>query len=280
MKIIIIGLGLIGGSIAKTLSSSEAYEILAFDLDQNSIKHALNNHSIQGSLHSLDDLRNIEYEDSMVIIATPPSSTDNILKSLDFLFNSSVTITDTTSTKSSLNKTLQEFHFPKNFIFSHPVAGSHLSGEKNSVANLFNGKSTILSYHDSVLSKHVDRVTNLWKTLGSKVAVLDAELHDQIFAYSSHLPHVAAYAILNTLKNLEHDHLSDYSGGGLGEFLRLVSSSPKMWADIFSMNEKNIAPAIDDLIKSLRILRDKIGNDSQTLQAFLGELKDFKESNY
>ena len=280
MKIIIIGLGLIGGSIAKALSSSQDYEILAFDSNQNSIKNALDNQSIQGSLHSLDDLENPEYEDSVVIIATPPSATDDILKSLDFIFNSSVTITDTTSTKSSLNKTLQEFNFPKNIVFSHPVAGSHLSGEKNSVADLFNEKSTILSYHDSVGSQHVDRVTNLWNTLGSNITVLDAELHDKIFAYSSHLPHVAAYALLNTLKELEQDDLSDFSGGGLGEFLRLASSSPKMWGDIFSMNEKNIALAIDDLINNLIILKDKIGNDPQTLQTFLGELKDFKESNY
>ena len=280
MKIIIIGLGLIGGSIAKALSSSQDYEILAFDSNQNSIKNALDNQSIQGSLHSLDDLENSEYEDSVVIIATPPSATDDILKSLDFIFNSSVTITDTTSTKSSLNKTLQEFNFPKNIVFSHPVAGSHLSGEKNSVADLFNEKSTILSYHDSVGSQHVDRVTNLWNTLGSNITVLDAELHDKIFAYSSHLPHVAAYALLNTLKELEQDDLSDFSGGGLGEFLRLASSSPKMWGDIFSMNEKNIALAIDDLINNLIILKDKIGNDPQTLQTFLGELKDFKESNY
>ena len=280
MKIIIIGLGLIGGSIAKTLSSAQDFEIFAFDSDQNSIKNALENQSIQGSLHSLDDLGNAEYEDSVVIIATPPSATDEILKSLDFLFNSSVTITDTTSTKSSINKILQEFNFPKNFIFSHPVAGSHLSGEKNSVADLFNGKSTILSYSDSVASQHVDRVTNLWSTLGSNITVLDAELHDQIFAYSSHLPHVAAYALLNTLKGLEQDDLSDFSGGGLGEFLRLVSSSPRMWADIFSMNEKNIAIAIDDLMKSLGILKEKIRKDPQSLQTFLDELKDFKESNY
>ena len=110
--------------------------------------------------------------------------------------------------------------------------------------------------------------------------MLDAELHDKIFAYSSHLPHVAAYALLNTLKGLEQDDLSDFSGGGLGEFLRLASSSPKMWGDIFSMNDKNIALAIDDLINNLIILKDKIGNDPQTLQTFLGELKDFKESNY
>ena len=280
MKIIIIGLGLIGGSIAKTLSSSKDYELLAFDSDHNSIKNALDNQSIQGSLHSLDDLEDAEYEDSVVIIATPPSATNDILKSLDFLFNSSVTITDTTSTKSPLNKTLQEFNFPKNIIFSHPVAGSHLSGEKNSVADLFSGKSTILSYHDSVASQHIDRVTNLWNALGSNITVLDAELHDKIFAYSSHLPHVASYALLNTLKELQQDDLSDFSGGGLGEFLRLASSSPKMWTDIFSMNEKNIALAIDDLMKSLIILKDKIGNDPQALQTFLGELKDFKESNY
>jgi prephenate dehydrogenase len=105
-------------------------------------------------------------------------------------------------------------------------------------------------------------------------------LHDQIFAYSSHLPHVAAYALLNTLKGLEQDDLSDFSGGGLGEFLRLVSSSPEMWTDIFSMNEKNIALAIDDLMQSLSILKDKMRSDPQTLKAFLDELKDFKESNY
>ena len=280
MKIIIIGLGLIGGSIAKTLSSSKDYEILAFDSDQNSIRNALDNQSIQGSLHSLDDLGNSKYEDSLVIISTPPGVTANILRSLDFLFNTSVTITDTTSTKTSLNKILQEFNFPENFLFSHPVAGSHLSGEKNSAADLFNGKSTILSYHGSAASQHVDRVTSLWDALGSKVTILDADLHDQIFAYSSHLPHVAAYALLNTLKGLEQDKLSDFSGGGLGEFLRLVSSSPEMWTDIFSMNEKNIAIAIDDLMKSLDLLKDKIGKDPNSLQTFLGELKDFKESNY
>ena len=280
MKIIIIGLGLIGGSIAKTLSSSNDYEILAFDSDQKSIKNALDNQSILGSLNSLNDLESAEYEDSLVIISTPPSVTNNILKSLDFLFNSSLTITDTASSKSSLNKTLQEFHFPENFIFSHPVAGSHLSGEENSVADLFDGKSTILSYHDSVTSKHLDRVKSLWSKLGSNIVMLDTELHDQIFAYSSHLPHLAAYALLNTLKGLEQDDLSNFSGGGLGEFLRLVSSSPEMWADIFSMNEKNITLAIDDLMNSLSILKGKIGNDPQSLQDFLSELKDFKESNY
>ena len=280
MKITIIGLGLIGGSIAKTLSGSKVHQILAFDTNQSSISNALENQSIQESLESLDELKRIEYEDSLVIIATPPSVTNDILKSLEFLFNSSVTITDTTSTKSSLNKILQKFNFPENIIFSHPVAGSHLSGEINSIDDLFKGKSTILSYHDSAASLHVNRVMSLWTELGSKVSVLDAELHDQIFAYSSHLPHVAAYALLNTLKGLDQDDLALFSGGGLGEFLRLASSSPEMWADIFSMNEKNISSAINDLVQSLNILQDKIENNPKSLQDFLSELKAFKESKF
>jgi len=280
MKITIIGLGLIGGSIAKTLSGSKDHQILAFDTNQSSISNALENQSIQESLESLDDLKRIEYEDSLVIIATPPSVTTDILKSLEFLFNSSVTITDTTSTKNSLNKILQKFNFPENIIFSHPVAGSHLSGEINSIDDLFKGKSTILSYHDSAASLHVNRVMSLWTELGSKVSVLDAELHDQIFAYSSHLPHVAAYALLNTLKGLDQDDLALFSGGGLGEFLRLASSSPEMWTDIFSMNEKNISSAINDLVQSLNILQDKIENDPKSLQDFLSELKAFKESKF
>jgi len=280
MKITIIGLGLIGGSIAKTLSGPKVHQILAFDTNQSSISHALENQSIQESLESLDELKRIEYEDSLVIIATPPSVTNDILKSLEFLFNSSVTITDTTSTKSSLNKILQKFNFPENIIFSHPVAGSHLSGEINSIDDLFKGKSTILSYHDSAASLHVNRVMSLWTELGSKVSVLDAELHDQIFAYSSHLPHVAAYALLNTLKGLDQDDLALFSGGGLGEFLRLASSSPEMWTDIFSMNEKNISSAINDLVQSLNILQDKIENDPKSLQDFLSELKAFKESKF
>ena len=116
--------------------------------------------------------------------------------------------------------------------------------------------------------------------LGSKVTVMNAELHDQIFAYTSHLPHVAAYALLNTLKGLEQDDLAIFSGGGLGEFLRLASSSPEMWTDIFSMNERNISIAIEELIQNLNLLKDQIANDPEILRNLLTELKDFKESNY
>ena len=280
MKIIVIGLGLIGGSIAKSLSNSKNHEIFAFDIDQPSIRNALDNKSIAGSINALDDLRSTEFEDSLVIISTPPNVSIEVFQSLDFLFNSSVTITDTSSAKNSLHKTLKELNFPKNIIFSHPVAGSHLSGEINSSSGLFEGKSTVLSYYDSAKSIHVNRVTDLWELLGSKVTFLDVELHDQIFAYTSHLPHVVAYALFYTLKGLDKDDLALFSGGALGEFLRLVSSSPEMWTDIFSMNEKNISIAIEELIQNLNLFKDQITNEPEILRNLLIDLKDFKESNY
>ena len=175
---------------------------------------------------------------------------------------------------------MKEFDFPKNIIFSHPVAGSHLSGEMNSITDLFQDKLVILSHHNSVSQLHLDRVIDLWDRLGSKVSVLDAELHDHIFAYSSHLPHVVAYALLKTLKELDQYNLVLFSGGGLGEFLRLASSSSQMWTDIFSMNDKNIVLAIDDLIKNLNMLKDEIVNHPENLQVLLDELKAFKETNY
>ena len=280
MNIVIIGLGLIGGSIAKSLSVIDKVKIKAFDMNKDSINNALANGSIHGAIHSLEELQNKEFNNSIIIIATPPSAVVNVLKSISFLFNSTATITDTTSTKSLLDQCLKEFDFPNNVIFSHPVAGSHLSGEINSIIDLFHGKSVILSHHHSVSQLHLDKVTDLWNKLGSKVSVIDVKIHDEIFAYTSHLPHAVSYAVLRTLKELDQQNLSVFSGGGLGEFLRLASSSTQMWADVFSINKKNIVMAIDDLIENLNLLKNDIENNPKDLQSLLEELKIFKEENY
>ena len=280
MNIVIIGLGLIGGSIAKSLSVIDKVKIKAFDMNKDSINNALENGSIHSAIHSLEELKNTEFNNSIIIIATPPSAVVNVLKSISFLFNSTATITDTTSTKSLLDQCLKEFDFPNNVIFSHPVAGSHLSGEINSIIDLFHGKSVILSHHHSVSQLHLDNVSDLWKKLGSKVSVIDVKIHDEIFAYTSHLPHAVSYALLRTLRELDQKNLSVFSGGGLGEFLRLASSSTQMWSDVFLINKKNIIMAIDDLIENLNLLKNDIENNPKDLQLLLEELKIFKEENY
>ena len=278
--IIIIGLGLIGGSIAKHLSQINGMHILALDQNKESIEHALANKFIHGSLKDLHDLKLDEYQGSMVIIATPPKASVDILRTLNFLFNSNVTITDTSSTKLALDIILQEFNYPNNVVLSHPVAGSHLSGETNALVNLFQDKNVILSYHDSVQSAHIEKVENLWRSLGATFIKIDAKTHDHIFAHSSHLPHIASYALLMTIKKLDQANISQFSGGGLGEFLRLSSSSPEMWADIFSLNQSNIGSSIESLIDNLDYLKTTIEKNPEGIKSLLLDLKQFQEEHY
>ena len=141
MKIIIIGLGLIGGSIAKQLMAKNEMTILAYDSNQNSIQNALNKSNIHGVIAHLDELQLPEHENSLIVIATPPKASLEILRSLSPLFNSSTTITDTSSIKLPAEVILNEFNNPDNIILSHPIAGSHNSGEQHSQDDLFLDKN-------------------------------------------------------------------------------------------------------------------------------------------
>jgi len=281
MKIVILGLGLIGGSIAKQLSLKNEFEIFAYDFNHDSINNALATSSIGGVIQDLSELGSKDFENSLVVIATPPKISLEILRSLKFLFNTSVTITDTASIKLPANQLLAELGSPANVVFSHPIAGSHHSGEKHSVSNLFQNKKVILSCPPSASGEHVTKVKRLWDALESEMISLDAATHDYILAHSSHLPHMASYALLMTLRDLNEDSIAKFSGGGFGEFLRLASSSPEMWADIFSLNQTNIIASLEIFIENLNKLKATISRqDSKDLESLLVDLKNFKELNY
>ena len=280
MKIIIIGLGLIGGSIAKQLMAKNEMTILAYDSNQNSIQNALNKSNIHGAIAHLDELQLPEHENSLIVIATPPKASLEILRSLSPLFNSSITITDTSSIKLPAEIILNEFNNPDNIILSHPIAGSHNSGEQHSQDNLFFDKNVIVSALPTAKKEHIQKVKLLWEALQSRVIDLDSKTHDYIFAHSSHLPHFASYALLMTLMDLKEENISQFSGGGFGEFLRLTSSSPEMWADIFALNKDNINASIDSFIGNLNHLKSTINKEPASIQALLADLKNFKEENY
>jgi len=280
MKIIIIGLGLIGGSIAKQLISKQEMTILAYDSNKNSIQNALNKSNIHGAIAHLNDLQLPEYENSLIVIATPPKVSLEILRSLSPLFNSSITITDTSSIKLPAEIILNEFNNPDNIILSHPIAGSHNSGEQHSQDNLFIDKNVIVSASPSANKEHIQKVKLLWEALQSKVIDLDSKTHDYIFAHSSHLPHFASYALLMTLMDLKEENIAQFSGEGFGEFLRLTSSSPEMWADIFALNKDNINASIDSFIGNLNHLKSTINKEPENIKALLVDLKNLKEENY
>jgi prephenate dehydrogenase len=258
MKIIIIGLGLIGGSIAKQLMAKNEMTILAYDSNQNSIQNALNKSNIHGAIAHLDELQLPEHENSLIVIATPPKA----------------------SIKLPAEVILNEFNNPDNIILSHPIAGSHNSGEEHSQDNLFFDKNVIVSALPTAKKEHIQKVKLLWEALQSRIIDLDSKTHDYIFAHSSHLPHFASYALLMTLMDLKEENISQFSGGGFGEFLRLTSSSPEMWADIFALNKDNINASIDSFIGNLNHLKSTINKEPASIQALLADLKNFKEENY
>ena len=202
------------------------------------------------------------------------------MRSLSPLFNSSITITDTSSIKLPAEIILNEFNNPDNIILSHPIAGSHNSGEQHAQDDLFLDKNVIVSASPSANKEHIQKVKLLWEALQSRVIDLDSKTHDYIFAHSSHLPHFASYALLMTLMDLKEENISQFSGGGFGEFLRLTSSSPEMWADIFALNKDNINASIDSFIGNLNHLKSTINREPESIQALLVDLKNFKEENY
>ena len=124
--------------------------------------------------------------------------------------------------------------------------------------SLFAGKNVIVSALPSVNEEHIQKVNILWESLESNIINLDSKTHDYVFAHSSHLPHLASYALLMTLRDLNKENISEFSGGGFGEFLRLASSSPEMWADIFALNKDNINASIDSFIGNLNQLKNSL----------------------
>jgi len=266
-NVVICGIGLIGGSIAKGLSKDN-FNVCIIDSNPDSKNNAIKNKHAHEAMRSVEEVKKLE--DAIFIFATPPKTTLEILKKNEWLLGSKFSVTDVTSVKTELVKYLKGFD-AENFVLSHPISGSHLSGFENSSENLFVGKTTIIS---SVGSSefHLDRIQNLWGSLNSNVIELDYENHDRLFSLTSHLPHFVAYSLMKVLYDNNID-VNTYAGGGLKEFIRLSQSSPEMWGDIFQSNTY-LDKHIDELIEKLIELKElSSSKDSSVLKKYLSQFK-------
>ena len=265
--IVICGIGLIGGSIAKGLSKDN-FNVYVIDSNLDSRNNAIRNKHADKAMQSVEEAKKLE--DAIFIFATPPKTTLEILKKNEWLLGSKFSVTDVTSVKTELVKYLKGFD-AENFILSHPISGSHLSGFENSCENLFTDKTTIISPLGS--SKfHLQRVQNLWESLNSNVIELDYENHDKLFSLTSHLPHFVAYSLMKVIYDNNID-VNTYAGGGLKEFIRLSQSSPEMWGDIFQSNVY-LNKHIDDLVEKLIELKElSSSKDGSALKEYLNQFK-------
>ena len=268
-NILIVGLGLIGGSIAKRLKDiSYSGDIYGLDRDSRVLKGAYQDALVKNdSATSLDGL-----EDLLIIFCTPVLSFKDALESvLSFQPPKKAVFTDTLSTKSSTLELLNSEYssIANRFILSHPIAGSERSGLQNSEESLFTNRITVISPHETNDNHLIARVADFWNNLDLLLKFFQAKSM-MIFSKTSHLPHVISYALTQSLFSKLHERTFEFSGGSLEDYTRIASSDPEMWKDIFISNNENILKSIDDFELSLKELKELIKRqDDKAIEQFL-----------
>ena len=284
-NILIIGLGMIGSSIALS-SKAKGIKIYGFDQDKSIAEEAIKKCVIDEVVKSFDegDLNESFNEVDLIIIAVPPKQTLDVINNLEMFWNTNITITDTSSVKNHI-----KVEDVGNIVLSHPIAGSDKSGLDAADKNLFTNKKNVICNPFHADKEHLERVEIFWKdALQMRVSYMSVSEHDLIFAMTSHLPHLISYALIDSIR-LTSSKVSDNAGGGLKEFLRLSGSNPQMWRDIFILNRVDIIKALAGMQVSLNNLLELITESKEIPDIFshlellkeeLEEIKSFKEENF
>ena len=271
-NILIIGLGLIGGSLAKAIKKNELeYRIHAYDPDKLSLENALNDKSIDVAIDQIETISQIE-DLSLIILS---SSIDKTIENLRLLksIDEKILFVSLASSLSSINDFV-EVEGMKNIIFMHPISGSHKSGYENASPNLFNQKNVISVNVNDLHENQINEIEKIWSSIGSNIINMSLDDHERFLMFTSHLPHLIAYTTMLSIDN-EVD-ISKFSAGGLKEFLRITESSPDMWTDIFSSNSKNLTVGSEIFINNLYKIID-LFKDPETLKELLSEIRNKKQ---
>ncbi|MBE8190016.1 MAG: prephenate dehydrogenase/arogenate dehydrogenase family protein [Candidatus Thioglobus sp.] len=276
-KICIIGVGLIGSSFALGLKKANKIKtIIGFDEQKSSLEKAKKLGVIDDfSLDISQALSGVQ----MVLIATPVNSFKPILELIKPHISAEIIITDVGSTKSSVVE-IAEMVFgkmPANFVPAHPIAGKEKSGVEAADANLFKGKSVILTPQPATSKNAIGQVTQLWQGIGAKVDIMTAEKHDALLGMTSHLPHILAFALMDYLIHSNPD-ACDYAAGGFKDFSRIASSDAVMWRDICLNNSTQISKHITGYQRSLANLLELVeGKNSAALEELFASAKSARD---
>ena len=256
-KIGFIGLGLIGGSIAKAIRQYYPdYEIVAFDKNKESLALATQESMIDVAATTIDNnFQNCNY----IFLCAPVAYNTAYLKQLTEYLNDDCILTDVGSVKTNIHEEVQNLGIGKYFIGGHPMAGSEKSGYSNSKAMLIENAYYILTPTPQVAEEKVQTYEKFVESLKALPVILDYQLHDQITGTISHLPHIIA-SLVNFVKTHDtHDEImKNLAAGGFKDITRIASSSPIMWQNICLKNKDNIVDILDQYIDSLEDFKEAI----------------------
>jgi len=254
MKVVVIGIGLIGGSFARDLRrvAPEA-EILGMDREESHMAQALelglvDREAVDADLESAD----------VVLVTIPVNSLSAELPGILERVGEQTLVFDAGSTKALICDAVREHPKRRNFLACHPIAGTEFTGPQAAISGLFEGKTNIICEVEQTAFRIQERALDLFRQLGMRIRYMNPVAHDRHIAYVSHLSHISSFMLGKTVIEKEQNErdIFDLAGSGFESTVRLAKSSPHMWTPIFEQNRENVLETLDEYIANLQGFRD------------------------
>jgi prephenate dehydrogenase len=261
-QLTIIGVGLIGGSLARALKAAGAVgEVVGSGRDAAHLQQALD----LGVIDRMETDPAVAVRGAdVVVVAAPVGAAEAIFRAIAPSLAPDTILTDVGSTKASVVAAAKAVfgELPENFVPGHPIAGTEKSGVAASFAELFAGRRVILTPTERSAPAAVAQVRALWEQCGAEVVETSVEHHDEVLAATSHLPHLLAFSLVDTLATLDDkQEIFEFAAGGFRDFTRIASSDPRMWHDICIHNEPALLKMLERFEADLDKLRQAIANN-------------------
>ena len=250
MTVTIVGVGLIGGSLALALKEKGiAQKIIGVEADLTHQQKALE----LGLVDEIKELDEAVKGSDLIVLATPVNAVVKLLPELLNKIDRQI-IMDVGSTKDSIMEAVKGHPKRGRFVATHPMWGTEYSGPESAVRGAFIGRSCVICEKDKTDKEVAEKIESLYKTLGMNIVYMEAENHDIHAAYVSHISHITSFALANTVleKEKEEDAIFELAGGGFESTVRLAKSNPSMWAPIFMQNRENVLDVLNEHISQLR----------------------------
>ncbi len=276
-KVTILGVGLIGASFAHAIRAANlCNQIVGNGRNLENLKKAKSKKIIDH--FEIDPLKACKNSD-LIVLATPVGIFIDLTKRIKGSLKRGAIVTDVGSVKGKLVRDLESL-MPEGvfFIGAHPIAGSDRSGIESASADIFKGAKCIVTPTENSEKSILEKIVKIWETFGSLVKIIDPEEHDRIYAAVSHLPHLIAYEIVNSVADINSSYLK-FSGQGFLDTTRIASSSPELWRDICILNKDNLLRSIEKFQESLdRVIHYLRAGDSESLERDFQKARALRES--
>jgi len=259
MKIYIVGTGLIGGSMALDIQSIyKDASVYGIDSNDSHLQTALDS----GIIHFKSDLDAIADAD-FVIVSVPVDVALGILPKILDSVSDSTLVFEVGSTKNPICEALENHPKRRNFMATHPIAGTEFSGPAAAITGLFDGKTNIICEIEKTTFKLQEKALQLFKDLGMRIRYMEPKSHDKHIAYVSHLSHISSFMLGKTVieKEKHERDIFDMAGSGFESTVRLAKSSPAMWSPIFRQNRKQVVKSLEEYIENLTQFKTLLENE-------------------